>query len=98
MSLNVFVEILAIAISSAFFTDFLDDCMSEGMIFEKYGRWVRGLGWWGKPIGGCIQCFQFWISVLMIVLYFCLQPLFFAFAVFGLGNKIIKWSVTNMNG
>ena len=98
MNLSVFVEIIGIAISSALFADFLDDCMSEGMILERYGHWVRGVGWWGKPSGGCLQCFQFWISIVMIVLYFCLIPLFFCFAVFGLSNKMIKWSATNMNG
>ncbi len=98
MNLSAFAEILGISISSAMFADFLDDSMSEGMILQKYGRWVRGLGFWGKPLGSCIQCFQFWVSVLMIVLYFYLQPLFFAFAVFGISNKVIKWSVTNMNG
>lgn len=98
MNWNVFVEILGIAISSALFADFLDDCMSDGMIFQRYGRWVRGLGFWGKPLGGCLQCFQFWISCIMIALYFYLQPLFFTFAVFGISNKFVKWSATNMNG
>lgn len=26
------------------------------MIFEKYGNWVRSLGWIGKPLGACIKC------------------------------------------
>ena len=28
----------------------------EGMIFERYGKWVKSLGWIGKPLGSCIKC------------------------------------------
>lgn len=28
----------------------------EGMIFEKYGNWIKGLGRFGKPLGLCTKC------------------------------------------
>lgn len=45
----------------------------EGMIFEKYGKWVKSLGWIGKPLGSCIKCMGasfggllFWPTVIWL--------------------------------
>ena len=93
------IEILFIALVSACFTDFLDDCMSTGMIFAKYGEWVRSKEHWiFKPLGGCIQCFGVWLTLFMILLYYKVSILFIIFGIIGLSNKILKWLVSNTNG
>jgi hypothetical protein len=64
-----------IGVSFGLFTSFIDDCMYPNMIFERYGRWVTSLGWWGKPIGGCPLCFNFWITTVFFLSFFGLNIL-----------------------
>jgi len=61
-------------ISGSFFTVcfslFLDYCMEEGEVFEKYRPWLAkklGTGRFAKlakPLGECVVCMNSWISVL----------------------------------
>lgn len=46
----LFVSIQSLAING------IKGSFEEGMIFEKYGKWVKSLGWIGKPMGACIKC------------------------------------------
>jgi len=50
----------------------------EGMIFEKYGKWVKTLGWIGKPLGGCIKCMG---SVFGGLLYWSVAMCVFGFEI-----------------
>jgi len=84
---NAFVEILLVAVVSPFLTFFLDDCMSPGMIFHKWFVFVQGK-YWLKPLGGCMKCTNFWITIIMYVL-FQFNPLIFGiFALIGISNWI----------
>lgn len=40
-NLNVFVEIILVALAGASLTNFFDDCIQDGMIFGRYGNWLR---------------------------------------------------------
>ena len=76
----------------ATFTDFIDDCLKEGMIFEKWGKIVDG-NFWLKPLGGCLVCTNVWIN---IVLYFILMfygkefDFVLLFGQIGLSNYFLK--------
>ena len=49
---------------TACFSAFLDYCMLEGEIFGKYRELVEKMGYWGKPLGGCMICTNVWLCVL----------------------------------
>lgn len=90
MSYSVIVSILFIAVSSACFSDFLDDCFKEGMIFERWGNFVKDK-FWLKPLGGCAQCMNVWVTVIMLLLSQILPVVFYIFALIGLSNAFIKY-------
>ena len=89
MSWNVIANILIIAICSSCFSDFLDDCFKEDMIFERWGKFVEGK-FWLKPLGGCAQCMNVWIALIMFLLSQILITVFYIFALIGLSNTILK--------
>ena len=65
-------EILILAVTAAAISNMLDDFMSPDMIFDRYGNWVRSLGWWGKPLGGCLVCMNVWVAVVLYFLPPCI--------------------------
>ena len=67
------ISFALIGVSFGMFTSFIDDCFYPDMIFERYGRWVASLGWWGKPIGGCPLCFNFWVTTVFFLSFFGLD-------------------------
>ena len=58
--------IILIAAGSALLSDALDDFMQPKMIFHKYRQQVEKLGFWGKPLGACVQCFNVWVLFSMM--------------------------------
>lgn len=43
----------------------LYEFIGEGMIFEKYGKWIATLPEFiGKPLGLCLKCFHVWVVIL----------------------------------
>lgn len=70
MTITDIAFLLFLSFGAASISHFFDDCMAEGMIFEKYGNWVRKLGKIGKPIGGCVKCTNFWIASVLFLIVF----------------------------
>jgi hypothetical protein len=83
------VSFIFIGATSALFTDFLFDCLQDGMIFEKWGRFVDGKFWF-KPLGGCIICTNFWITAMLILLCYLMPLIVGILFIFGLSNYLIK--------
>lgn len=40
-NLSVFVDIILVAFAGASVTNLFDDCIQDGMIFGRYGNWLR---------------------------------------------------------
>ena len=58
--------LILISVGSALLSDALDDFMQPNMIFHKYRQAVEKLGFWGKPLGACVQCFNVWVLFLLM--------------------------------
>ena len=44
----------------------LYDFMQEGMIFERYGKWLETINKTiAKPLGLCLKCFFVWVFILV---------------------------------
>lgn len=47
----------------------LYDFFQEGMIFEKYGKWLETINpTIAKPLGNCLKCFHVWIFFFVSLL------------------------------
>lgn len=63
-------EIILGSFFTVCFSLFLDYCMEEDEIFEKYRPWLEkklGTGRFArltKPLGGCVVCMNSWLSIL----------------------------------
>ncbi len=85
----LFASLLVVGIASALLTDFFFDCMADNMILGQWGEIVKDK-FWLKPLGGCLICTNFWITALLIGIYF-LQPIIVVIVfTFGLSNYLIK--------
>lgn len=62
-------NLLLISFVGASLSNFFDDCLQDGMIFEKYGNLIRGK-YLLKPLGGCVICTNFWITAIVYISYF----------------------------
>ena len=49
------LDVLFVGFISACFTNFFDDIIQEGMILEKYGKFIENKPIF-KPLGGCLIC------------------------------------------
>lgn len=76
-----YIAFILFGIGCGAFMNFFDDCLYPDMIFEKYGKWVQSLGFWGKPIGGCILCTSFWFTTFMSLFVFGLNLTEWLFAI-----------------
>ena len=83
------LELLYIALSAVFLANFWDDCLDEGMIFEKLGKAIKDK-WWGDPLGGCIICTTFWIFVLMFFLNAHYAHIWYFLAGVGLSHFVLR--------
>lgn len=128
-NLNVYVDLLMIALAGASLSNFFDDCLQDGMIFSAYGKWLnkeylRNLEikqhndrltediengiiliqdaefieplrdkFWKKPIGGCIICTNVWITILVALIYYFLNPLFIILSVIGISSTFLKFII-----
>lgn len=44
----------------------LYDFMQDGMIFERYGKWLQTINEViAKPLGLCLKCFFVWVFILV---------------------------------
>ena len=88
---SVFVDIILVALAGASVTNFFDDCIQDGMIFGRYGNWVREADKsWKKSIGGCIICTNTWITLIMLIFYKFILIVFVIFAIIGVSNTFLK--------
>lgn len=90
------IELFALAFGAASLSNFLDDCLQPEMIFGRYGDLVRSLGFWGKPLGGCLICMNVWVSLAVFVIF--TQPcewidLGIAILFIGVSNTILKFII-----
>lgn len=86
------LELVIYAALCAAFADFLDDCLKPNMIFEKWGNFVEGK-FWLKPFGGCIQCTNVWINIIVYMLMIpCISQIDFVmlFGQIGASNYLLK--------
>jgi hypothetical protein len=58
------IDLIILAAIPAGLSNWIDDCIAPDMIWARYGNWVRGLGFWGKPIGGCLICTNTWVTLI----------------------------------
>ena len=82
-------------IGSASFSNLLDDMFMDGMIFAKYGKWVKDGSFWKKPLGGCLICMNVWITGLCYLASFNdiglkVVTIFF---VLGISNTVLKFII-----
>jgi hypothetical protein len=83
--------LLLIAIGSAMLSDALDDFMQPKMLFEKYRQAVERLGFWGKPLGACVQCFNIWVLfAMMAAAYFGVDLIWQVGISIGIANFTLK--------
>jgi hypothetical protein len=48
-----------------FLSFMLYDFTQSGMIFQKYGNWLKKINpFLGKPLGLCLKCFHVWIVII----------------------------------
>lgn len=83
------VSFAFVGLTAALITDFLFDCLQDGMIFSKWGKFVEDK-FWMKPLGGCLICTNFWISAILVFIYFNIPTLVCILFIFGLSNYLIK--------
>lgn len=86
------LDVLFIGFISACFTNFFDDIIQEGMILEKYGKFIDNKPIF-KPLGGCLICTNVWVAVLMLFLFNFLPILFNILAIFGIANTALKFII-----
>ena len=81
--------LIYVSVSSVFLGNFFDDCLREGMIFERWGKFVDGK-WWAKGLGGCQQCTLVWIFLFMLTMYYVAPGVYFVLSGIGLSQWILK--------
>lgn len=87
---------MLVAVCAASLSNLIDDCIAPEMIFWKYGNWVRSLGWYGKPIGGCLLCTNVWVSLAVYLALFGLcgwQSVVFAILFIAVSNTALKFII-----
>ncbi len=49
----------------------------EGGLLGFYGKWLsRNAGKrWANPLGGCLVCFAFWVSVIACIILVCFDQI-----------------------
>jgi hypothetical protein len=78
--LETIILIIFLSISSAFFGYFIDFCFENGNIFDFYYIFIEEKFSENYPkifkvLGGCIICFNFWLSFLLFHIFFFVFPL-----------------------
>lgn len=92
MSWSVIVEILFISFVGASLANLFDDCIQEGMIFQRWGEIVKD-NFWLKPLGGCIICTTPWITLIVSGIYFTSPFLFYPIALIAISNTALKFII-----
>lgn len=93
MTAEEILLLFAVAFGAASLSNFLDDCMQPEMILGRYGDWVRSLGFWGKPLGGCLICMNVWVSIAVYLSFFGLPEPVIAILFIGISNTILKFII-----
>lgn len=57
--------LIFVIVSGVFLSSMIDDFLDEGMIFERWGKYLESNPdkWILKPLGGCIICLNIWILI-----------------------------------
>ena len=94
LNLNVYADLIFIALVGASLSNLLDDCFQDGMIFSFYGKWINSLdSFISKPLGTCLICFNVWITILMIAIYNICYPAFIILSIISISNTILKYII-----
>lgn len=69
--IDVYANLYYLVIAFSYmFSYMLYDFMQDGMIFSKYGAWIRsGDVFWKKPLGNCLKCFHIWIAIIIQIIF-----------------------------
>ena len=86
-TLFVIVKIAALSFLCASFIFTLEVAKSEGMILEKFAKYLDGK-FWLKPFGGCGYCTLFWVALLSGLYQFGFIGISCAFVSFVIYKKI----------
>lgn len=92
------ISILFAAFTAASFSNFFDDCLQDGMIFEKWGKFIEGK-FWLKPLGGCMICTNTWVNIIAsiaIAIYAgitILEFLLLAVTLVSISNTFLKFII-----
>jgi hypothetical protein len=93
------IGILFVAFVTASLTNFIDDCLADGMIFGKYGTWAKDGSKWKKPIGGCMICTNAWVNILTgtaVSIYFTIgavNAIILTLALVAISNTFLKFII-----
>jgi len=53
---------------SPFLSYMLWDFMQDGMIFQRWGKFLETIPEWiAKPLGGCLKCFHVWVVIFLSI-------------------------------
>ena len=85
-----FASIILIALSGVLFAMMFDKFCDLGMIFERWGMYLRANEkFWLKPLGKCIDCTNIWVIGLMMVLFNFAHGVWAVLFAFSLGNLFL---------
>jgi len=75
--------------------DRLTEDIENGIILFQDAEFIEPLNekFLKKPIGGCIICTNVWITILLIILYYVLYPLFIILSIIGISNTFLKFII-----
>lgn len=64
------VHVSILILTSVSISYMLYDFMQEGMIFDRYGKWLQTINpIFAKPLGLCLKCFHVWISIFTCLFF-----------------------------
>jgi hypothetical protein len=65
------INLLLLSVCSGALVCFLDKSMDEGMINNWYFKLIDKLPTYlYNPLGGCIYCFNFWVTLIITLSYY----------------------------
>ena len=87
----IYADVIAVGVSGALVSWFYNQCLQEGMIFERFGEFLQSAPdrWYKSILGGCIYCNSVYVTGLMLFLYLCFPVAWVVFAAVGLSFFLI---------
>lgn len=66
----MFAYVSIIVLLTPFLSYMLFDFMQDGMIFQKYGKWLDTINETvAKPLGKCLKCFHIWVAIIVSIIF-----------------------------